>query len=83
MADLVKTTVTLPEEIFRLAKITALQEKTTLSKLIREALDQRLYKTGRTNKKPIEYLGKYTLGVKSKLHKQGIYDDFLKHKVSR
>lgn len=47
MANLLRTTVTIPENLLKLAKLTSVKEGKTLSELIRESLEEKL-----ANKKP-------------------------------
>ncbi|OGF99617.1 hypothetical protein A3D78_04580 [Candidatus Gottesmanbacteria bacterium RIFCSPHIGHO2_02_FULL_39_14] len=87
MADMVKTTIMLPEDILREAKITAVNEKTTLSKVIRESLETRLGKTIRTrnikqNKDPLRFLGAFSIGIKVPYkHRADLYEEHLKRKM--
>lgn len=51
MNNLLRTTITLPEELLRLAKIVSAQEDKTLSQLVREALEKAFL----TKKKKLEW----------------------------
>lgn len=42
MANLLRTTITLPEDLLKIAKLTSVKEGKTLSKLIRESLEKRI-----------------------------------------
>jgi len=90
MSNLIKTTITLPEEILQIAKIKAVQEKTTLSNLIREGLKTRLTidfpskKTSSRHKKldPLRHLGVFKLGIKEPYKKrEDLYDEHIKRKM--
>jgi len=64
MANMLKTTVMLPEDTLQLAKITAVQEKTSLSRIFQEALDMRIRgKVLAANPDPMKTLGKFKLGL--------------------
>lgn len=83
MTNLVKTTVTIPEDLLQQAKLTAVKEKITLSDTIRQALADRIY--GKTNQKnvkdPMKLAGKYKIGIKKIYHKRSdLYD---KHIVGK
>lgn len=83
MADLVKTTVTIPENILQRAKIVALREKTTLSKIIREALEEKVSrKRGRIVKDPMKLLGTFSIGIKNIYNKRSdLYEEHLRRKM--
>lgn len=54
MQTLIKTTITLPEELYQLAKMKAVQEKTNLSALIRVGLLRQIhYQPSEKSKKTI------------------------------
>ena len=76
MRTSVRTTITLPEEIFHQARLTAVTQQTTLSGLLRKLLEKQLVL--KTEGKPHIELGKYKLGLKSKLSRKEIYADYLK-----
>lgn len=83
MADLVKTTVTIPEDILQAAKLQAVREKTTLSSLIREALRGKVAsRKKRKVKDPMKLLGKYSLGIKKIYNKRSdLYHEHIKRKM--
>lgn len=83
MGNLVKTTVTIPEDIIKAARVTAVNEGTTLSNIIREGLELRIYKRPRMKiKDPMSLLGKYNLGAGKIYNKRSdLYDDHLKRKM--
>jgi len=77
MTNLVKTTITIPEDLLQQAKLTAVKEKITLSDTIRQALAVRIY--GKTKqrdvKNPMKLAGKYKIGIKKIYHKRSdLYD---------
>lgn len=54
MANLLRTTITVPEELLKEAKLTAVKEEKTLSELVREALEEKIaFKTPLYSKKEI------------------------------
>ena len=86
MADIVKTTITIPEDELMRAKMAAIQENKTLSEIIREAIAQRI--PGRTAKRekkkdPMRLAGLFKLGVKKEdtFRRKDIYDQYLKRKM--
>lgn len=85
MTNMVKTTIMLPEETFKQAKIKAVNENTTLSRLINKALQDELEPKAQVKKDidPMQTLGKYTLGIKKNetFHRKDMYDDYLKRKM--
>lgn len=83
MADLVKTTITIPEDILKRAKLVALQEKTTLSEILRDALKKRVYGYTRTiNKDPLKFMGAFSIGIKKIYNKRSdLYEEHLKRKM--
>ena len=84
MNTLARTTITLPEHLLRTAKIAALHKNKPLSKLITEALEEKLIpkKRNLSIKSPAMILGKYSLGIKSKLRRKDLYAEHIKHKMS-
>lgn len=83
MQNLVKTTVTIPEDILKRAKLVAIQEKTTLSEILRDALKKRVYGYTRTTKKdPLKFMGVFSLGIKKIYDKRSdLYEEHLKRKM--
>ena len=73
MQRLARTTITLPENLLRTAKIAAVHKNKPLSRLITEALEEMLNPS---------LLGKYSLGIKSKLHRKDLYAEHIKHKMA-
>lgn len=87
MAKLVKTTVTIPEHMLQRAKIKAIEEKTSLSALIRQALENRLSLTQPKRKQlkkrdPLRFLGTFSIGIKVPYkHRSDLYDEHIKRKM--
>lgn len=86
MKNLVKTTVTIPEDMLQAAKLKAVHEKTTLSHLIREGLEDRLKKQEPTRRKkkldPLRHLGAFSIGIKVPYkHRSDLYDEHIKRKM--
>lgn len=84
MNTLARTTITLPEYLLRTAKITAAYQNKALSLIIREALEEKLTPNKKNLPKinPMTLLGKYSLGIKSKLRRKDLYAEHIKHKMS-
>lgn len=86
MADRVKTTLTFPENLMHRAKIRAVQEKITVSELIREGLEARISQpltTKKIKKKdPMSFLGAFSIGIKKIYNKRSdLYEEHLKRKM--
>ena len=86
MQTLVKTTITLPEDLLQQAKIRAIHKNVTLSQLIRNGLAKEIGITTKAKptpaKDPLRHLGVFKLGIKSVYTKRSeIYDDHLKRNM--
>lgn len=84
MQTVVRTTITLPDELLRQAKLQAVREKTTVSSLVRYALQARLFrkKAGKLSKKPRVWIGKYRLGITKLYNKRSdLYEDHIRRKM--
>lgn len=83
MSDLVKTTITLPEDLLQKAKLMAIREKTTLSKVMRVAIEDKVsQKRGRKVKDPMKLLGTFSIGIKKIYNKRSdLYDEHIKRKM--
>lgn len=83
MADMLKTTITIPEDILYKAKLMAVRERTSLSKIMREALEEKVErKWGKKVKDPMRLAGVFKLGIKKLYNKRSdLYDDYIKRKM--
>ena len=83
MADMVKTTITIPSEIFVKAKIKAVREKKSLSKLIREALREKVEpKRNKQVKDPMRLAGIFKLGTDKLYEKRSdLYEEHINRKM--
>lgn len=85
MQNLVKTTITLPQELLQRAKFIAVYERTTVSELVRDALKSRVNggQKKQVVKDPMKLLGKYKLGTRGKLyeHRSDLYEERLRRKL--
>jgi len=85
MADMVKTTITVPEDLFQEIKLTAVAEKTTLSNIFREGAALRIgRKLGKTKlgKNPMRFAGILRGGIDKIYHKRSdLYDEHLRRKM--
>lgn len=83
MTDLVKTTITVPEDILQAAKRAAVEEKTTLSSIIREAIKDRIYKRKKNiTKDPTKFMGVFSIGIKKIYNKRSdLYAEHLRRKM--
>lgn len=81
--NLIRTTVVIPEDLLRTAKLFAILENKTVSDLIRDGLRDRL--RGKEEKKtedPMSLLGTFSLGAK-KIYKKrsNLYAEHIKRKM--
>lgn len=84
MANLIKTTVTIPEDILQMVKLKAVQEKTTLSDIIRNALKREvgMKRRGKLYKDPMKLAGRFKIGITKLYNKRSdLYDDYIKRKM--
>lgn len=86
MADLVKTTIMIPEDELKQAKMAAIRENKTLSEIIRDALVERTPRRairGVKKKDPLRLAGIFKLGIKrgETFRRRDIYDDYVKRKM--
>ena len=82
--DNVRTTVIIPKELLKAAKIAAVERQTSLSGLVKNGLKKEIYGT-KSKAKKIEklsdLLGKYSIGI-NKIKREDIYDDYHRKKIS-
>jgi len=83
MTDMVKTTITIPEDILEKAKLMAVREKISLSKIMRDALQEKVArKRGRKVKDPMKLLGTFSIGIKKIYNKRSdLYDEHIRRKM--
>ncbi len=83
MSNTVRTTITLPQELFEEATLAAYYKKTSLSDIIRQALKKSIKGeiTYIDKKDFVKFLGRHNLGIK-KVKRETIYEDYLGEKVS-
>lgn len=79
----VKTTIVIPEDVLQQLKITAVLNKTTVSKLLVNSYKQLTAFTPRKKptKDPLSVLGKYRLKTKKLPTRAEMYDEYLKRKM--
>ena len=83
MNNLVRTTITLPQDLLKEAKLRTIEENKNLSLLIREVLVKELRGINQVClKKAMPKLGKYNLGISAKFSRKEIYADYFKEKLS-
>lgn len=84
MQQLIRTTITLPDDLFNQLKMKSATEDTSVSGLIARLLRKNFYQINRekTNKEPLTSLGKFSLGVK-KIYKNRdkLYEKHLQGKL--
>ncbi len=80
---MIRTTITLPEDMYEELRTAAFYQKKTISELIRNKLKRspkkKLLKLGESIKK---IMGKYTVKNFREVTSEEIYDDIIKHKMS-
>lgn len=84
MPQMVKTTLLLPEDLLQMAKIAAVQQKTTVSAMVRDTLDRHLSGavTTPSRKDPMKSLGTFSIGIKKVYNKRSdLYEDHLRRKM--
>ncbi|OGG03121.1 hypothetical protein A2W14_04615 [Candidatus Gottesmanbacteria bacterium RBG_16_37_8] len=80
----VRTTVIIPRDLLKAAKLTAVERQTSVSDLVQQGLKKEIYaekKKRKKGKKLTDFLGKYSIGI-NKIERKDIYDDYLRKKVS-
>ena len=79
----VRTTVIIPRDLLKAAKIAAVERQTSLSSLVKEGLFEVVNK--KTLKKKddsiLSLLGKRSIGI-NKIRREDIYDDYPRKKIS-
>lgn len=85
MMQMIKTTLVLPEDQLRQAKIKAIEEKTTVSKYVSQLLREKLQSPPSLHQKdldPMKTLGKLKLGRTSETYRRSeMYEEYLKRKM--
>lgn len=84
MQNLIKTTVTIPEETLLLIKYLALQRGTSVSEIFREALREKVNLPKKTagKKDPMRLLGRFSIGIDKIYNKRSdLYDEHIKRKM--
>ena len=82
MSEQQRTTIVLPQDLLYQAKIYALGNKTNVSRLIRDCLNEKI--RGRQFKKTksiLELAGSLNLKGKKPLARSKIYEEYLKNKI--
>ncbi|OGM32510.1 hypothetical protein A2803_03530 [Candidatus Woesebacteria bacterium RIFCSPHIGHO2_01_FULL_44_21] len=85
MPNLVRTTILLPEDLAQAAKMKALQEKKSLSELIRETLEPRVSgaKPAKPAGDPMASLGVFKIGIDKIYNRRSeLYEEHLQNKLS-
>ncbi len=79
--QLARTTISLPDTLLQEMKLRAVKQRTTFSGFIRKMAEKEIKPVNKKKKKLSINFGKYSIGITSKLRRDEIYDDYLKHKV--
>ena len=85
MADMVKTTITIPDDLLQEVKLTAVSERTTLSNIFREGAALRIGRIQsktKPKKNPMRFAGVVKGGIDKIYHKRSdLYDEHLRRKM--
>jgi len=84
MKKLVRTTITIPEDLYKQAKIQAAALGESFSSYLTVAVEEKIRGKGkkRTFKDPFKALGRLSLGIKGPYkNRKELYDDYLKRKM--
>jgi predicted CopG family antitoxin len=84
MKNLIRTSITIPEDVYASARVLAAQQGESVSKFITRILTKRIYQRQNASAKsdPLQILGKYSFGKKKPYQKRSdIYDENIKHKL--
>ena len=81
--DNVRTTVVIPRDLLKAAKLAAIERQTSVSGLIQKGLKEVVYKnkSKKRDNSLLNLLGKRSIGIK-KIRREDIYDDYLRKKIS-
>ncbi|OGG21184.1 hypothetical protein A3D03_06615 [Candidatus Gottesmanbacteria bacterium RIFCSPHIGHO2_02_FULL_40_13] len=81
--DNIRTTVIIPKELLKAAKLAAIERQTSVSGLIQEGLKEVVQrkKSPKKDNRLLNLLGKRSIGIK-KIRREDIYDDYLRKKIS-
>ena len=80
-----RTTVIIPRELLKAAKLAAIERQMSVSKLVKNGLKKEIFGEKKKSKKMgklSDLLGKYSIGI-SKIKREDIYDDYLRKRISR
>jgi len=80
----IRTTIMIPEELLKAAKIAAVERNTSLSALIKNGLKKEVSRAMPKKKntgKLTDLLSKYSLGI-NKIKREDIYDDYFRKRLS-
>lgn len=86
MHNLIRTSITIPEDVYDNARLVAARRRESVSKLISKLLETHLVDTipPKKQRDPQDILGKYSLGAKEPYkHRSEIYDEYLERKMGR
>lgn len=77
-----KTTLTVPEHLLQQAKLYAINEKKTISELLREALTERLTHASQQRREPTHRLGVIRVGIAKAYKKRSdLYANHIQRKM--
>ena len=85
MKKLIRTTITIPENLYRQAKVNAAFLRESFSAYVVSSLEQKVTGNSLTKKgkkiDPMKTLGVFSLGVKKIPDREKLYDKYLKRKM--
>lgn len=83
MAELARTTITIPKDLLKLAKTTCIATDKNVSQLIKETLEEKLKGKIRKTRGIMSLLGKYSLKTgRNTFRRKEIYESYLRKKIS-
>lgn len=84
MSNLIRTTITIPEDIYALAKINSAYSKKSLSQYISLTLAKHFNISPKNSNAGLkDVAGSLKLGVNKVIHRSDIYEDRLQSKMGR
>ena len=82
MSNLIRATITIPEDIYTQARIVAAYNKTSFSQFVSNTLKSGInIQSTNITKDPFRLAGSLHLGVNKSIHRNEIYDDRLRKKM--
>lgn len=81
MSNLIRTTVTIPRDIYLQARVVAAHRRASFSQLVSATLKKSIAFSDPKVKDPFKIAGSLHLGINRAIHRSEIYDDQLHRKM--